>query len=227
MAWAMLGIELERLPDERRRQVLEISVLATATLPALQTLAGESAETILQDLRELGVLPSSPTGPSLHALRERFAQEVGLQEAEAQARSAATRLLRAGRWDDALAIHARLGDRAALVDGLGIAVRAPRPLTSERVMFWAAQITDDEALRDADVVLLRSSLREQEGSLEAALALLTRASRSGAFGADLAARERFAAEAARLEARRDAGTAPGEDNPRPIISSLRRLWRSR
>jgi hypothetical protein len=219
MAWAMLGLELERLPADRRRQLLEISVLEEASLPALQALVGEDAETVAQDLTDLGVLPATATGPSLHALRERFAHEVGLQQAEAQARMAATRLARAGRWDDSLAINARLGDRAALVGGMGIALRAARPLSSQRAMFWVEQIQDDDALADADVLLIRASLHERDGNPEAALELLERAL-SSATGGDASTRERLTAEVARLEALRDAASGPGKS--RGLMSSLQK-----
>lgn len=198
MARALMMVELGRLPPDRLTRVLQASVLEEVSLPALRLLFDEAADDVARDLSELGIRRSRNSGSALQALRERFESEHGKEATAKFLRNAVEGLTGAQRWDEALAILNRVGDRTCLVKTLGEALRDTPPLSSERVQHWINSLTDDETLADSQVLLARAAKLESQGEREAAARLLRRGLGSGLAAADPIIGQQMASELSRL-----------------------------
>jgi DASS family divalent anion:Na+ symporter len=198
MARALMMVELGRLAPERLNRVLQASVLEEVSLPALRLLFDEAADEVARDLSELGIRRDRNSRSALQALRERFEKEHGKEAAAKFLRAAINGLTGAQRWDEALAILNRIGDRINLVKSLGQALRAVPPLPSERVQHWIDLLSDDETLADGQVLLMRAAKLESQGEREAAARLLRRGLGSGLAGADPIIGQQMASELSRL-----------------------------
>jgi anion transporter len=198
MARALMMVELGRLPSERLNRVLQASALEEVSLTALRLLFDEAADEVAHDLSELGIRRDRNSRSALQALRERFEQEHGKEVTAKFLRTAVEGLTGAQRWDEALAILNRVGDRTCLVKTLGDALRDTPPLSGERVQHWIDLLTDDETLADSQVLLARAAKLESQGEREAAARLLRRGLGSGLAGADPIIGQQMASELSRL-----------------------------
>ncbi len=222
MARALMMVELGRLPPERLNRVLQASVLAEVSLPALRLLFDEAADQVARDLSELGIRRDRNSESSLQTLRERFEQAQGKETAAKFVWDAVEKLTGAQRWDEALAILNRLGDRTRLVKTLGQALRDTPPLSGERVQRWIELLTDDETLADGQVLLVRAATLETQGEREAAARLLRRGLGSGLAGADPIIGQQLASELSRLatEAAKPRGTSKRQSTNRGSIIAV-------
>jgi di/tricarboxylate transporter/CRP-like cAMP-binding protein len=155
----VVDVALDRLTPDRRGHVLRASVLEEASLGALEVLFGEGAELALGGLREAGIEIAPSSSALLHEVRRRFEREAGAAAAGAWSEQAASCLLEAGRWNDALAILARIGARAAFVAALGRGLRGDPPLPLEQARRWLDHLSADEAALDTQVALARASFQ--------------------------------------------------------------------
>jgi CRP-like cAMP-binding protein/di/tricarboxylate transporter len=195
--------ELARLPADRRRAVLEASVLDEPTPEALRALFGAGAAQVADDLTAVGAGSGGVTPTVLRVLRDAAARDAPGGEG-ARAAEAIARLAAASAWDAALAVAARQPDRAALAALLARALRAVPPLPPEHAGRWIARLVDDDVLHDAELTLARAEWLDRGGDRPRAIALLRRALGAALVGQDPAAGQRLSAEVARL-----AGAAAG------------------
>jgi DASS family divalent anion:Na+ symporter len=200
IARALTMVEIGRLSAERLNRVLQASVLEEVSLPALRLLFGTAADEVARDLSDLGIRRDRNSESALQSLRERFEQAQGKETAAEFVRDALEKLTGEQRWDEALAILKRVGNRTRLVKTLGEAVRATPPLSGERARHWVHLLTDGETLADGQLVLMRAGILENQGEREAAARLLRRGLGSGLAGADPIIGQQIASELSRLAA---------------------------
>lgn len=228
VARALVMMEVGRLAADRLRRVLQASVLEEVSPPALRVLFGEEAEEVARDLADLGVRGGRRSTATLQSLRERFDQEVGRDQVQAFARDTAGRLADAQRWDNAMAVLARHGLRAQLVQVLGQALRASPPLPSERVTHWLELLADEEVSQDGAALFAKVALLETRGDADGALRLVRRALASGLAAKEPTAGPRLTAELTRLAGRgaasasrsARAGRAGGNESSRSARGAL-------
>jgi DASS family divalent anion:Na+ symporter len=198
MARALMMVEIGRLPPDRLNRVLQASVLEEVSLPALRLLFDDAADEVARDLSELGIRRDRNSKSALQSLRERFEQEHGKEATAKFLRNTIDGLTGAQRWDEALAILNRVGDRTRSVKSLGQALRASPPLPGERAKHWLESLSDDETLVDGQVLFARAATLENQGEREAAARLLRRGLGSGLAGADPIIGQQMASELSRL-----------------------------
>src|SRR3990170_4854963 len=121
---------LGRVDPERRRKILEASVMDEITPEALAALFGPDAGEVTRNLGECGIVPGQPAGPVLRVLRERLERELGMEYWQQYAQNAAARLAEAGIWPAALSLYAHYAPRPGFIDALGRALRDARRLNT-------------------------------------------------------------------------------------------------
>jgi CRP-like cAMP-binding protein/di/tricarboxylate transporter len=188
---------LALLPTPRRDAVLAASLLEAPTTQALASVFGEEAAAVAAGLAALGLDDPRTGAATRRSLRQRLAQEWGAEGLTARAAQVASRLAGAAWWDDALAVLARHGPRAAFVETLVRAQRAVPPLDPDRGARWIERLSDEEAVGDPELALARTAWLEARGEEGRALDLARRALGAGLLSGDPAT-ARLAAEVTRL-----------------------------
>jgi len=166
---------LGRVDPERRRKILEASVLDEITPEALAALFGPDAGEVTRNLGECGIVPGQPAGPVLRVLRERLERELGMEYWQQYAQNAAARLAEAGIWPAALSLYAHYAPRPGFVDALGRALRDARVPAPEEIAPWLERASDEEAAQDAEVALAKAEVYQERGDVDRAMTLLRRA----------------------------------------------------
>lgn len=175
---------LEQLEPERRARLLQASILDDTSVPTLQVLFEKDAEAIAQDLASLDAADGRPRGLVLGALRRQFELESGSERMQRFARQSGWTLAGAQRWDAALSVLARYGQRRDFAAVLSRALQGALPLTPDRVLYWIEHLTDDECLEDTELALARASMYQGQGSTTAGAVLLRRALEAAVLGHD-------------------------------------------
>src|SRR5262245_15421572 len=174
-----LGAALERalhdLSPDRRAAVLDACVLDELSDDALRALFGAAADRVRADLSTIGIRADGPTRAGLRSLRHRTQGSEGAAAFDARRARGPERLIAGRHWDDALAVAAREAGHSQVAALLGQALRAVPPIEPESAHRWAAQLGDDDALRDTDVALARAGGLAARGDHAAASAMLRRA----------------------------------------------------
>jgi len=189
---------LGRLPEGRRRRVLEASMLDTPSPAVLQTVFADDANEVATDLRELGATAGDLGAPIRSALKQRLESEAGAQRQRQFAHEAAARLVHAQCWEEALSLLARYGSGSDWLAALSQAVRAVPRLERGQAMAWVERISDEEASADPELALARAALYEERGDAAAAANVLRRALGGALVGNDSASAQRLTVEVARL-----------------------------
>ncbi len=195
---ARLEDALDRLPSERRSDVLEAALLEAPALPELRVLFGPRADTVAADLAELEI--GGEGAAAQRALRERLEREVDRAALRARAEAVARRLAEAHRWTEALGVLARHGSREGFGAALAQALRGLPPLGPDQARRWIERVSDTEAIRDSELALARAALHETGGDPARALDVLRRALGVALTARDRSAGARLSAEIARLSA---------------------------
>jgi len=194
---AAVAETLARLPAERRRAVLDASLLDAIAEAPLRALFGDAAEAVAADCATLGA--GAPVRRALHDALER---ELGREGLVAHAEDVAATLVAAGLWHDALGVLARASTPAVFVDTLAQALRAVPTLPAGHAQRWVERVDDEQAAHDAELALARAQLHEARGNAGAALTLLRRALGVALVSTDPGAGRRLSTEIARLGSNR-------------------------
>jgi CRP-like cAMP-binding protein/di/tricarboxylate transporter len=172
---ATLAHALEQLPAARRGPVVDACVLDELSDDALRALFGAAADGVRADLARIGIRTDAPSGAGLRSLRQRLLGTETTDGFHVRAARVIERLVAGRAWEHALAIAARDAARTELAPLLGQALRADPPLATGAAERWAARLTDDEALHDAELAIARARALAARGARPAAESLLRRA----------------------------------------------------
>ena len=194
---AAVAETLARLPDARRRAVLDASLLDAVAEAPLRALFGDAAETVAADCFALGA-----GAPARRALHDALERELGRGGLVAHAEALAETLAAAGLWHDALGVLARVSTPAVFVGTLARALRAVPMLPADHAQRWVERVDDEHAARDAELALARARLHEARGNPGTALALLRRALGVALVSDEPGAGQRLSTEIARLGSNR-------------------------
>jgi DASS family divalent anion:Na+ symporter len=188
-----LGLQVEQvlasLAPVHRRQVLEASVLEAVSQGALEAIFGPDAPSVLADLSAVGVPAGARSPLALRRLRSIFEDEDGIAAVHAHAERVGWALERTGHFDDALAVFARYGPRAAFLMTVARALRVAPPIPDDQRIYWVDRVTDEEATQDPELAMARAALLGDRGDQKAASSLLQRA-----MGVALTARDTTASQ---------------------------------
>src|SRR3990170_2704957 len=198
---------LGRVDPERRRKILEASVLDEITPEALAALFGPDAGEVTRNLGECGIVPGQPAGPVLRVLRERLERELGMEYWQQYAQNAAARLADAGIWPAALSLYAHYAPRPGFIDALGRTLRDARVPAPEEIAPWLERASDEEAAQDAEVALAKAEVYQDRGDVDRAMTLLRRALGTALTNQNTTAALQYGIQPARVRLARPIGTS--------------------
>ncbi|MBI3967705.1 MAG: cyclic nucleotide-binding domain-containing protein [Chloroflexi bacterium] len=205
---------LDRMDPNRRRRVVEVSLLDRITAPGLKALFGAEAPKVAEDLASLGIVVGQSSTPLLSLLRERYELEIGSEALTLKANELAAKLAANEDWEEALGVLLRYAQPPEFAAMLGRALRGASPLNAERALRWVERIDDESAAHDAELALLRSSWHERRTERVAAERLLRRALSNAVASGDAEGSRKLSIELSRFNA--ESATIPAE--------GAHRLW---
>jgi CRP-like cAMP-binding protein/di/tricarboxylate transporter len=169
----LLDERLDTLTEDRRRRVLEASLLDGPSLPVLEVAFGDDAAEVAADVTALAGSPAL-----LASLRDR-ARQAAQGQPESLAEQLALRLADAQLWDEALSVLARSGPRPAFLAVLGRALRSVPSFEHERAVRWVERVTDEEAAYDSELAVARAAVLRDRGQHHEAAQLIRRVMSTG------------------------------------------------